>query len=120
MFTICQILVIECPLSSQYNIVIPCRLCIYIFLLSKQILNRYKDSLETRSKHNNDKGEILPTSVILVGHSMGGFVARAAVVHPELRPGSVRTVVTLSSPHRYVASLEVYVVSFCSPSYVLD
>lgn len=66
-----------------------------------QILNRYRDSLETRSKHNDDKGEILPTNVILVGHSMGGFVARAAVVHPELRPGSVKTIVTLSSPHRY-------------------
>jgi hypothetical protein len=37
---------------------------------------------------------------------MGGFVARAAVVHPELRAGSVQTVVTLSSPHRYVASMK--------------
>lgn len=72
----------------------------YVVQAVHRILNRYKESLDTRSKHNGDKGEILPTNVILVGHSMGGFVARAAVVHPELRPGSVRTVVTLSSPHR--------------------
>jgi glycosylphosphatidylinositol deacylase len=31
---------------------------------------------------------------------MGGFVARAAVVHRELRKGAVETVLTLSSPHR--------------------
>jgi glycosylphosphatidylinositol deacylase len=31
---------------------------------------------------------------------MGGFVARAAVVHRELRKGAVQTVLTLSSPHR--------------------
>lgn len=65
-----------------------------------QILDRYKRSQEMRSQHNEDKGEVLPTSVILVGHSMGGFVARAAVVHPELRKGAVETVLTLSSPHR--------------------
>jgi alpha-beta hydrolase superfamily lysophospholipase len=53
-----------------------------------------------RSQHNDDKGEIPPTSVILVGHSMGGFIARAAVVHPKLRKGAVETVLTLSSPHR--------------------
>jgi glycosylphosphatidylinositol deacylase len=53
-----------------------------------------------RSQQNEDKGKILPTSVILVGHSMGGFVARAAVVHPNLRKGAVETILTLSSPHR--------------------
>jgi pimeloyl-ACP methyl ester carboxylesterase len=53
-----------------------------------------------RSQLNEDKGKILPTSVILVGHSMGGFVARAAVVHPNLRKGAVETILTLSSPHR--------------------
>lgn len=55
--------------------------------------------MEARSK----RGEVLqnlPTSVILVGHSMGGFVARAVVVHPRLRKSSVETIVTLSSPHQ--------------------
>lgn len=32
---------------------------------------------------------------------MGGFVARAAVVHPHLRKFSVETVLTLSTPHQW-------------------
>ena len=35
-------------------------------------------------------------------------MARAAVVHPELRQGAVRTVLTLSSPHRYMSYLFRY------------
>ncbi|GJT34933.1 GPI inositol-deacylase isoform X1 [Tanacetum coccineum] len=34
------------------------------------------------------------------GHSMGGFVARAAVVHPNLRKSVVETGITLSTPHQ--------------------
>ena len=56
--------------------------------------------MQARTQHKENKLEVLPTSVILVGHSMGGFVARAAVVHPGLRKGAVETVLTLSSPHR--------------------
>lgn len=41
-----------------------------------------------------------PKSVILVGHSMGGFVARAAVIHPRLKKSAVETVLTLSTPHQ--------------------
>ncbi|CAM6043491.1 unnamed protein product [Sphagnum compactum] len=72
----------------------------YVVQAVHRILDRYRSSLQMRSQHNDDKGEILPTSVILVGHSMGGFIARAAVVHPKLRKGAVETVLTLSSPHR--------------------
>ena len=43
---------------------------------------------------------ICQKSVILVGHSMGGFVARAAIIHPRLRKAAVATVLTLSSPHQ--------------------
>lgn len=42
----------------------------------------------------------LPKSVILVGHSMGGFVARAAVIHPRLKKSAVETILTLSTPHQ--------------------
>jgi len=41
-----------------------------------------------------------PSKVILVGHSMGGFVARALFLHPKFQPSSVDTIITLSSPHR--------------------
>ena len=67
--------------------------------MSFKILDRYKESFEARSKDASEVANMLPTSVILVGHSMGGFVARAAVVHAGLRKGAVQTVITLSSPH---------------------
>lgn len=40
-----------------------------------------------------------PTSVILIGHSMGGIVARAMVTLDSYIPGSVNTIVTLATPH---------------------
>jgi pimeloyl-ACP methyl ester carboxylesterase len=60
----------------------------------------------TLTHPNNAEGSLSggtssrPTSVILVGHSMGGFVARALFVHPAFRPTSVDTVITLNTPHR--------------------
>ncbi|KAI5083289.1 hypothetical protein GOP47_0003032 [Adiantum capillus-veneris] len=71
----------------------------YVVQAIHRILDRYKESLEARSKDRADLATTVPKSVILVGHSMGGFVARAAVVHSGLRKGAVQTVVTLSSPH---------------------
>lgn len=40
-----------------------------------------------------------PKSVILLGHSMGGVVARSVFNAPTYRPGTVRTILTLNSPH---------------------
>lgn len=40
-----------------------------------------------------------PKSVILLGHSMGGVVARIMLTLPNYEPDSVNTIVTLSSPH---------------------
>ncbi|CAN3478819.1 GPI inositol-deacylase [Diutina catenulata] len=40
-----------------------------------------------------------PTSVVVVGHSMGGVVARTMVTLPSYRKDSVNTIVTLASPH---------------------
>ncbi|RKP08209.1 GPI inositol-deacylase PGAP1-like protein, partial [Thamnocephalis sphaerospora] len=40
-----------------------------------------------------------PTSVIIVGHSMGGIVARAALTLPNYQRGSINTLLTVSSPH---------------------
>lgn len=65
-----------------------------------QILDQYKESHDMRNKEGAADSGSLPTSVILVGHSMGGFVARAAVIHPHLRKSAVETVVTLSTPHQ--------------------
>eukprot|EP01124_Arcella_intermedia_P018158 TRINITY_DN2512_c0_g1_i1.p1 TRINITY_DN2512_c0_g1~~TRINITY_DN2512_c0_g1_i1.p1 ORF type:complete len:959 (-),score=170.88 TRINITY_DN2512_c0_g1_i1:55-2931(-) len=41
-----------------------------------------------------------PSSVILLGHSMGGVVSRAALSIHNYKPNSVQTIFTISSPHR--------------------
>ncbi|KAJ4165376.1 hypothetical protein LMH87_007010 [Akanthomyces muscarius] len=40
-----------------------------------------------------------PTSVILIGHSMGGVVARAMLVQPNYQANSINTIITMSAPH---------------------
>lgn len=40
-----------------------------------------------------------PTSVVVLGHSMGGVVARTALVTPNYQTDSVNTIVTMSAPH---------------------
>jgi triacylglycerol esterase/lipase EstA (alpha/beta hydrolase family) len=67
-----------------------------------QILDQYKVSYDARTREGAAASSgSLPKSVILVGHSMGGFVARAAVIHPHLRKSAVQTILTLSTPHQY-------------------
>ncbi|KAI9304503.1 PGAP1-like protein-domain-containing protein [Cunninghamella echinulata] len=40
-----------------------------------------------------------PTSVIIVGHSMGGVVARTMLTLHNYQPGTINTILTLSTPH---------------------
>ncbi|XP_020531199.1 uncharacterized protein LOC18447579 isoform X1 [Amborella trichopoda] len=72
----------------------------YVVYAVHRILDQYQESRDARSKEGADNFGSLPRSVILVGHSMGGFVARAVIVHPHLRKSAVETIVTLSSPHQ--------------------
>ncbi|PVU96625.1 hypothetical protein BB559_002335 [Furculomyces boomerangus] len=65
----------------------------------KYILSLYKNN---RKRFLTFPGsEDLPDveSVIIVGHSMGGLVARAAVASKNHIKGSVNTLITLSTPH---------------------
>ncbi|KAL6598084.1 hypothetical protein ACP70R_046505 [Stipagrostis hirtigluma subsp. patula] len=73
----------------------------YVVCAIHRILDQYKESHLARSKDAAQSSGSSPSSVILVGHSMGGFVARAALVHPNLRKSAVETILTLSSPHQY-------------------
>ncbi|KAL6288194.1 hypothetical protein ACE6H2_012584 [Prunus campanulata] len=73
----------------------------YVVHSIHRILDQYKESYETREREGAATSGSLPKSVILVGHSMGGFVARAAVAHNRLRKSAVETILTLSSPHQY-------------------
>ncbi|GFZ19098.1 hydrolases, acting on ester bond [Actinidia rufa] len=72
----------------------------YVVYAIHRILDQYKDSRDARAREGASVSGSLPKSVILVGHSMGGFVARAVIVHPHLRKLAVETVLTLSSPHQ--------------------
>ena len=40
-----------------------------------------------------------PSSVMIVGHSMGGMVARTMVTMPNYQARSISTIITLSAPH---------------------
>ncbi|KAI1268740.1 GPI inositol-deacylase [Xylariaceae sp. FL1019] len=40
-----------------------------------------------------------PSSVIILGHSMGGIVARTAFVMPNFQPQSINSIITMSAPH---------------------
>ncbi|XP_010425480.1 PREDICTED: uncharacterized protein LOC104710555 isoform X2 [Camelina sativa] len=72
----------------------------YVVYAIHRILDQYKESHDTREREGAAVSSNLPDNVILVGHSMGGFVARAAAVHPRLRKSAVQTILTLSSPHQ--------------------
>jgi pimeloyl-ACP methyl ester carboxylesterase len=51
------------------------------------------------SLYSGEKGQ-KPTSVILVGHSMGGLVARGVFAAANYNQGSIKTIITINSPHR--------------------
>ncbi|KAF5734228.1 GPI inositol-deacylase-like isoform X4 [Tripterygium wilfordii] len=72
----------------------------YVVDAIHRILDQYKESRDARETEGAAVSWSLPKSVILVGHSMGGFVGRAVVIHPRLRKSAVETILTLSSPHQ--------------------
>lgn len=72
----------------------------YVVYAIHRILDQYKESYHARAKEGAAVSRNLPRSVILVGHSMGGFVARAVVVHQHLQRSAVETIVTLATPHQ--------------------
>ncbi|KAI1151625.1 PGAP1-like protein-domain-containing protein [Nemania diffusa] len=67
----------------------------YVNEAIRYILSLYLDP--QKSERDPDLPE--PSSVIILGHSMGGIVARAAFVMPNFQPHSINTIVTMSAPH---------------------
>ena len=59
------------------------------------ILSLYHDP--RRSNRDPDLPD--PTSVIILGHSMGGVVARTMLVMPNYQSNSINTIITMSAPH---------------------
>ncbi|GFR93937.1 GPI inositol-deacylase-like [Elysia marginata] len=60
----------------------------FVHLCLKKILTFYANA-----KHP-------PTSVVVVGHSMGGLVARGLFVLPDFDPMMVNTIITQATPHQ--------------------
>ncbi|KAI9684351.1 MAG: GPI inositol deacylase [Trizodia sp. TS-e1964] len=59
------------------------------------ILSLYHDP----AKSERDPSLPDPSSVILLGHSMGGIVARAMLTMPNYQSNSINTIITMSAPH---------------------
>eukprot|EP00092_Neocalanus_flemingeri_P010254 GFUD01011050.1.p1 GENE.GFUD01011050.1~~GFUD01011050.1.p1 ORF type:complete len:1057 (+),score=343.38 GFUD01011050.1:48-3218(+) len=47
-----------------------------------------------------------PTSVVLVGHSLGGLIAKALFTEPEFSPSLVQVIITLATPHTPVVLMD--------------
>lgn len=61
----------------------------------RYILSLYSEPQRaSRDSHLPD-----PTSVLILGHSMGGVVARAMLVQPNYQENSINTIITMSAPH---------------------
>jgi len=72
------------------------------------ILSLYHDS--SRLRYDPQLPD--PSSVILIGHSMGGIVARTVLVTPKYQANSVNTIITMSTPHaRPPVSFDADIVS---------
>ncbi|TGJ80396.1 hypothetical protein E0Z10_g8368 [Xylaria hypoxylon] len=67
----------------------------YVNEAIRYILSLYLDP----QKSERDPDIPDPSSVIILGHSMGGIVARAAFVMPNFQSRSINTIVTMSAPH---------------------
>lgn len=61
----------------------------------RYILSLYLDP--RMSERNADLPD--PTSVIVLGHSMGGIVARTMLIMPNYQSNSINTIITMSAPH---------------------
>ena len=72
------------------------------------VLSLYHDS----NRLHRDPDLPDPSSVILIGHSMGGIVARTVLVNTKYQANSVNTIITMSTPHaRPPVSFDADIVS---------
>uniref|UniRef100_A0A8C9V108 GPI inositol-deacylase n=1 Tax=Scleropages formosus TaxID=113540 RepID=A0A8C9V108_SCLFO len=79
------------------------RQTLFLYESIKAILKLYKDQSNP------------PCSVVLVGHSMGGVVARALFTLPRFNPRLVSLIVTQASPHQApVLPMDSYLLEFYS------
>jgi GPI inositol-deacylase len=68
----------------------------YLNEVIRYILSLYLDPKMSKGR-NPDLPD--PASVIVLGHSMGGIVARTMLVMPNYQTNSINTIITMSAPH---------------------
>ncbi|KAH8194837.1 hypothetical protein TruAng_010990 [Truncatella angustata] len=68
----------------------------YLNEVIRYILSLY---LDPRTAGERDPDLPDPSSVIVLGHSMGGIVARTMLVMPNYQSNSINTIITMSAPH---------------------
>lgn len=68
----------------------------YLNEVIRYILSLY---LDPRRSRRRDPDLPDPTSVMVLGHSMGGIVARTMLIMPNYQSNSINTIVTMSAPH---------------------
>jgi pimeloyl-ACP methyl ester carboxylesterase len=60
-----------------------------------EYMNQAIERILSLYRHQSKK----PTSVIIIGHSMGGLVARTMFMLPNYIPDSITNIITLATPH---------------------
>ncbi|KAI0132351.1 GPI inositol-deacylase-like protein [Xylariales sp. AK1849] len=68
----------------------------YLNEVIRYILSLY---LDPRTSGRRDLDSPDPASVIILGHSMGGIVARTMLIMPNYQSNSINTILTMSAPH---------------------
>lgn len=68
----------------------------YLNEVIRYILSLY---LDPKTSGHRDPDLPDPSSVIVLGHSMGGIVARTMLIMPNYQSNSINTIITMSAPH---------------------
>lgn len=63
---------------------------------------------------SSTKAKSPPSSVVLVGHSLGGVIAKSLFTDPNFNPYSVQVILTLATPHTPVLLLDKFSHDFYS------
>ncbi|CAG8571393.1 9773_t:CDS:2, partial [Racocetra fulgida] len=65
----------------------------------RYILSLYPAARKNQQADSSTQPLPDPTAVIIIGHSMGGVVARTLFTMPNYQPGSINTILTMATPH---------------------
>ena len=64
-----------------------------------EFLNDVLSVIARLHSNHGQSSDAIPVRPVIIGHSIGGLVARAAFLLPSYVPGSISTLLTLGTPH---------------------